>query len=195
MSTTDFEIIDGLLASYNGNDKIVLIPNSVTLIKGGAFSECDGVETVIIESPDITISANAFKDCKTLKKVEFGTGNVKIKKGAFDGCIKLKMIEISENTEIEDGTFDDLTELTRIIFTKGTKRITSIPHLKRVNDIIIPSTVTYISEGAFGNYAKSIYAMTVKPFFGYPKGWHKHFCRADAGLVWEKKAKLFRKNK
>ncbi len=39
----DFEIQDGILLAYKGNDKEVVIPNGVTCIAKGAFGESDGV--------------------------------------------------------------------------------------------------------------------------------------------------------
>lgn len=85
---SEFVIIDGILIRYNGNDKIVTLPNNVTMIAGGAFSGNQDIEKVILSENTSYIGNGAFDSCFNLESVEI----------QYDGLI-----------EIELGTFDTLS--------------------------------------------------------------------------------------
>jgi len=59
----DFEIKNGKLIKYHGNDKEVMIPDSVTSIGNYAFEDCSGLKSVRMTG----IGENAFYNCKNLK--------------------------------------------------------------------------------------------------------------------------------
>ena len=89
----EFVIIDGILLEYNGNDKNVVLPSSVKVIAGGAFSGNHEIES-------ITLGVNTNLICN----------------GAFDSCTSLKKITMSYNglVEVELKTLDTLSSSLQI---------------------------------------------------------------------------------
>ena len=127
---SEFVIIGGLLSKYLGNDKDVIIPDSVTAIGERAFTEAFHVESITIPDsvktigksifgngswgsnprPQLkkliigdgvtTIDSYAFVDCIHLTKIVFGKALCHIGYHAFSGCKKLSKIDFS-NIPIE----------------------------------------------------------------------------------------------
>ena len=104
--------------------KHVVIPDIFTEIKGGAFSGCSNLESVVIPNSVTTIESetfrnsalenikipksvtwikdNAFRDCHNLKSVEIPDSVEQIGRYAFYGCSALKNIKIPKSvTRIE----------------------------------------------------------------------------------------------
>lgn len=126
----EFVIVGGLLSKYCGNDKDVIIPDSVTSIGEKSFTEAFHVESITIPDsvktigksifgngswgsnprPQLkkliigdgvtTIDSYAFVDCIHLTKVVFGKALSHIGYNAFSGCKKLSKIDFS-NTSVE----------------------------------------------------------------------------------------------
>ncbi len=95
---------DGTLQIYLGNDKDVVIPDTVKKIGIGAFSETD-IESVVIPSSVTEILGSAFENCKNLKKVTIkpSNHNVSIMETAFLDCDKIKNIDLPDNVKISTG--------------------------------------------------------------------------------------------
>lgn len=104
-----FEYRNGslIITKYNGNDKIVRVPNSyngdyVTYIEGLTFQNVDEVEQIIFEmAPNdtkLSFGSNAVWLCDNLKSVVFirpDSNSAKLKIGGFTGkCPSLTDIQI-----------------------------------------------------------------------------------------------------
>lgn len=104
-----FEYRNGslIITKYNGNDKIVRVPNSyngdyVTYIEGLTFQNVDEVEQIIFEmAPNdtkLSFGSNAVWLCDNLKSVVFirpDSNSAKLKIGGFAGnCSSLTDIQI-----------------------------------------------------------------------------------------------------
>ena len=126
----EFVIVGGLLSKYCGNDKDIIIPDSVTAIGERSFTEAFHVESITIPDsvktigksifgngswgsnprPQLkkliigdgvtTIDSYAFVDCIHLTKIVFGKALCHIGYHAFSGCKKLSKIDFS-NIPIE----------------------------------------------------------------------------------------------
>ncbi len=68
--------------------KTVIVTDAHT-IGYGAFSDCSGIENIIISNTVTTIQEEAFKNCTALKNLSLGNGVVNIARAAFDGCNNL----------------------------------------------------------------------------------------------------------
>lgn len=103
----NFEIENGTLIRYIGNDKEVIIPKDVKEIDAQAFFDTDAEKIIIPDGVECDVNAYAFEHCEGLKYVYFGS-NVKISQGyyvngdLYDGadtifywCDDLEQIEVS----------------------------------------------------------------------------------------------------
>lgn len=74
----------------------ITIPANVQVIGKFAFSDCDQLECVMIESERICIGYGAFHNCANLRKVCIQGTDVLVDGSAFWGCNNLKYIAASE---------------------------------------------------------------------------------------------------
>lgn len=124
----DFVIVDGVLKSYNGNDKHIKIPDGVKEISKRAFFEKE-FETVEFPSSlekigevafyatpitEVTIPSTvrivgemSFAQCPSLKKVVVENGVKQIDALAFAYCNLLDDMTIGESVKVAGNAFDD----------------------------------------------------------------------------------------
>ena len=117
---------DGVLVSSDGNLLLMdeetgslTIPETVTAIGEGAFTNLEGLKTIIIPSTVKRIEKNAFRNNTTLKNViiqeKEGEGLEYIGEGAFYRCSNLKTINLPDTiTTIESECFRGCTQLSNI---------------------------------------------------------------------------------
>ena len=102
-----YDIRDGVLWSSSGNLLLMdentgslTIPDSVTSIGEGAFSNLEGLKTIIIPPTVKRIEQNAFKNNTTLENVIIqernGEGIEYIGESAFYGCTNLRNINLPD---------------------------------------------------------------------------------------------------
>ncbi len=116
----------------------VEIPNSVTSIGDGAFSNCDSLTSVTFEEDSqlISIGGEAFRDCSSLEIINIPEGITAINGYTFENCDSLTTITIPNSvTSIGIYAFNDCSNLT---------------------SIKIPSSVTSIEEYAFQSCHKLV---------------------------------------
>lgn len=124
-----FQIENGILVKYWGNDKDIIIPDGVKEIGNSVFMGNDTITSVVI--PD---------------------GVEKIGSFAFDDCFELTSIQIPDSVkEIGYYAFQRCKKLTDVKLPNGLTSIDS--HLfwgcKALNNLVIPDSVTDIASGAF----------------------------------------------
>ena len=76
------------LVEYQGFERHLHIPSTISKIDYLAFNRCTMLESVTIPGA-IRIARNAFKNCTALKDVTICSIFVEISNGAFDGCPNL----------------------------------------------------------------------------------------------------------
>ena len=137
-----YDIRDGVLWSSNGNLLLMdentgslTIPDSVTAIGEGAFSNLDGLRTIVIPPTVKRIEQNAFKNNTTLENVIIqtrdGEGVEYIGEYAFYGCSSLQTINLPDT-----------------ITTIGNQCFRYCPSLDNVK---LPSKLTILSDLTFAN--------------------------------------------
>lgn len=171
----DFFIVNGNLIKYQGSEKEVTIPDSVTGIGERAFLENEELTSVTIPGSVTKIGNMAFMSCKNLKDVTISNSVRTIGDLAFSDCEKLSKIQIpSSVTGLGHAVFRDSINLKEIKITSSIKNIGSAaffntPWLAEMKEkdpliiingilvdgtscegkIIIPNTVTSIGDSAF----------------------------------------------
>lgn len=68
------------------------IPNSVTSIRGGAFSGCSNLISIIIPNSLASIESYTFNGCSSLSTITIPNSVTYIGDSAFDGCSRLTSI-------------------------------------------------------------------------------------------------------
>ena len=122
-------IEDGVLLCNCTNLTMITIPESVTLIMDGAFSQCTELTSIIIPNSVTSIGEGAFQNCTELTSVTI----------------------LNSVTSIGIQTFQNCTGLTSITIPNS---VTSIGYFAfayciKLTSIIIPNSVTSINNSTF----------------------------------------------
>lgn len=91
---SDFEIYGTVLAKYHGRDKVVIVPDGITVIDQSAFYGCYEMEEIYLPKSLVRIERSAFAECQRLQKVVVKPGLDAIGDAAFENCQKLEEIEL-----------------------------------------------------------------------------------------------------
>ena len=113
-----FNIRDGILVKYTGNETEVFIPNGVTSIRNCAFQGCIGLTRVEFPNSVATIGNYAFDGCINLAEVVIPNSVTRmcILTGAFINCTGLTRIEFSNSVaKVGTGIFRSCTSLAEAI--------------------------------------------------------------------------------
>ena len=133
----DFDIENGVLKEYKGNDTHVVIPDGVTEIGEYAFYRRKSLTSILIPDSVIRIGKEAFYECSSLKSIEIPHSVTEIGNSAFWGCESLNTVMIHDGVKvIGEGTFACCSD---------------------IRDISIPNSVVEIGEGAFSRCNLSVY--------------------------------------
>ena len=136
----DFVIVgDSVLIAYKGNEKNVIIPNSVQTIGSNAFEECYDLTSVTIPNSVKKIGNEAFSVCSSLTNVTISNNVESIGHEAFKRCISLKKIKIPNSVKsIGGGAFESCSNLESInipdsVTSIGLDAFRFCSRLKKVN--------------------------------------------------------------
>lgn len=131
--------IPNLLCS--GMEKItnIRIPNSVTSIGYGAFSDCCGLKSITIPNSVTSIGDFAFSNCSGLKSITIPKSVTKIGERIIERCSDLQTVVVERGNPI----YDSRSNCNAIIETATNTLIAGC------GGSIIPNTVDTIGENAF----------------------------------------------
>ena len=132
--------------------KSIIIPDSVTSIGDGAFSECHSLKSINIPDSVTRIGYSAFKSCGGLTSISIPPSVTTIEDGTFLGCHSLRNINIPDTvTRIGRSAFEDCDSLTSINIPPSVTTIEDGTFLgcHSLRNINIPDTVTSIEDYAF----------------------------------------------
>lgn len=125
---SEFLVENRILKSYNGSKDIVVVPDGVTTIGGGAFKGDTSFKRIVISEGVTVIKYNAFWGCERLNSVYLPKSLRVIEDNAFVECKKLKWITLPNGLMKIGGQAFSGSGLT---------------------DITIPKTLTDIGADAF----------------------------------------------
>ncbi len=147
-----FEIFGDELIKYEGNDKIVVIPDDITSIRDFAFNGNEQIERVMLPEGLTSIGGFAFYECSNLRDVMIPDTVSYIGQGAFAWCASIESMVLPDTiTSIANSLFFRCSNLREITLPS---HITSVGHsafsrctsLKEIN---LPDTVKTIGDNAF----------------------------------------------
>ena len=133
-----FNVVNGVLVSYTGNEENVVIPSKVTIIGEKAFSENLKIKTVTINEGVKEISNNAFEYCDNLSSVTLPSTLKVIRAKAFLDCKNLQNVTLPKglkelyshaffNTGIEEITLPSSLDIL------GTLAFSGFTPIKNIN--------------------------------------------------------------
>ena len=126
------------LCEYNGSDKSVLIPETVT------YND----NIYIVKE----IGNEAFLDCTTLESVAMPDSIISTWYDIFRGCTSLKEVQLSNSLKLlQYGIFGDCTSLQSVIIPKSIKTIDmrAFENCTSLNEVKILNPEAKIDENAF----------------------------------------------
>ena len=141
----------------------VEIPDSVTSIGEGAFSECGSLTSVTIPNSVTTIGDSAFYNCTSLTSVTIPNSVTSISSSAFHSCTGLTSVTIGNGvTSIAQYTFYRCFNLTSVTMSNSVTSIgkRAFASCESLTSIAIPDSVTSIGEYAF-DYCYSLTSITI----------------------------------
>ncbi len=148
----DFSSIDAPWKEYSDNITSLELPNTLTKIGKGAFSELNNLKSGTIPSSVTSIGDYAFADCSALTNITIPNSVTSIGNSAFSGCSSLTSITIPNNiASIGSGTFYNCTSLESVIIPNSVTSIKSSAFggCSSLTNIAIPNSVTSIGSLAF----------------------------------------------
>lgn len=132
MGNEKFKIENGILTEYTGNDEIIQIPNTVSVIGEGIFKEKVASKVIIPNSVKI-IEKNAFRKCG-IGEIIMNDGVIIIGEYAFEHA-RCNAITFSKNLkEIKAHAFESF-----------------LFYDLKIHKIELPESIIKIGDSAFSN--------------------------------------------
>lgn len=147
------EIKNGILTSYSGAAKILVVPDIVKDIAPGVFKENQYLEEVVLPNGLKTIKEDMFYKCSRLKKVYIPPTVTVIEKWAFYSCTSLTEIDIPASVKsIGKYAFEECG-LEEVILPKGLEVIGEAAFMDctSLRRLVIPDSVIDLYESQIRN--------------------------------------------
>ena len=149
----------------------IIIPNSVVIIEGSAFSNCTGLTSITIPNSVTSIGGGAFSDCTGLTSITIPKSVTSIGWSAFYDCTGLTSVTIPNSvTSIGEYAFANVPNIVYygtatgapwgaksmngyidgyLVYEDETKTKLLACSSAATGEIVIPKSVTSIGESAF----------------------------------------------
>lgn len=145
----DFEIVDGVLKSYKGQEEHLVIPDGVHTIAEKAFDSIYNLKTIVVPEGVHTIEDDALHYCFQLESVTLPS-TLKTLSGFAYLSIKKLLIPVGVET-IGTNAFKGCGELRKVILPTSVTQIEkgAFAWCSKKKDVYIPESVTSIADDAF----------------------------------------------
>ena len=141
------------------------LPDTITSIGDNAFTDCEGITSVVIPTGVASIGASAFRSCSNLTSFAFGDGIKIIRDSVLAYCSNLQSIYLPNTiTTINANAFSYCYSMRKYDFSQ----FTAIPTLANINvfnnintqcKIVVPDELydEWIAATNWATYANYIY--------------------------------------
>ncbi|MBO7267966.1 MAG: leucine-rich repeat protein [Bacteroidaceae bacterium] len=141
---------------YLNGEKVteLVIPNSVTCIRGATFYGCTSLTSVTFGNNLTRIEQAAFSDCSGLTSIEIPNTMSNIEESTFSYCSGLTSVMIPNNiTSIGDYAFSGCSALTCLEIPNSVTSIgvAAFKYCSGLTSVTIGNSVTSIGKSAFSN--------------------------------------------
>lgn len=133
----------------------ITIPNNIMSIGFEAFRKCSSLTNIVIPDSVTSIGNYAFEKCSNLTNITIGNGVTQIGARAFTECSKLKNIYITDIA-----AWCNISGLTNLINYISINRNLYLNN-ELITSLVIPDSVTSISDSAFDGCCKSLTDVTI----------------------------------
>lgn len=150
----EFEVEQGVLKKYNGNETNILIPDDVTSIGNSAFEGCVIIRSISMSDNVTNIGKKAFYGCVSLESISLSPSVTKIGDEAFVECAALKSVSIPHGVKtISYSMFASCVALENVSLPKSVKSIdgAAFSNCLALKKIDIPESVKNIVFNVFEN--------------------------------------------
>ena len=151
------------IANLRGQLVSVTIPNSVTSIGDGAFSNCQKLTSIDIPNSVTSLGAYAFFECYALSSVRLSNSITSIGNSTFKGCESLTSIVIPASvTSIGDNAFNACRHLSSVDIPNSVTEIRyyAFNYCRDLSSVRLPSSLKTIYPGAF-MYCRSLTSIDI----------------------------------
>ncbi len=176
---SDFEIVNGCLVTYKGDETEIVIPFGVTSIGDGAFANCEDLTEVVIPNGVTSIGDEAFLECFSLESITIPNSVIYIGNCAFY-CSGLTEVVIPDSvTSIGNEAFTACESLSNITLSNNITYIgeSAFAACESLTSVMIPDSVTAIGDDAFlgcENLTIFVHSLDQVKKWGY--GWNPDNC-------------------
>ncbi len=162
-SAGDFNIVDGVLYSYSGNDESVVIPAEVRDVARDAFRGNAFISSLSFAGAPVTIGESAFRECPRLVSVVIPDSVTDIGDSAFESCPALNDVSIGKGLRrLGDAAFADCDSLAAVSISADN------PNFAADGCSIVNKECTwmyqYLTGAGYRSYAVPEYITGMEPF-------------------------------
>lgn len=163
-----YEVLEIGTKAFKGNETItnVVLPNSVTAIRGWAFDNCVNLKSINMPHDLKVIEKYAFNSCKALEDVKFCDNITSIGECAFQLCLSIKEFVIPGSiATVSEHSCNSLQNMETLVFKEGVKVIEkrSFINAYAIEDIYFPRTIEEIADYSVGFEYWSDWAEKYRP--------------------------------
>ena len=118
------------------------------------FTDCVGIEELVIPDTVTTIESCAFEDCVNLKNVVIGESVTTIGFAAFENCSSLNQVNLpAALTEIQDSAFRGCTSLASAVIPDSVTTIGNYAFYgcSSLKEVQLPQRITTLADYTFQN--------------------------------------------
>lgn len=145
-------IVDGVLTSWYGTEKHLVLPIGMVREIGTAFRWKPSLETVELPEGITAIQANAFHGSSAIKHISIPSTVCTIDREAFTGCSSLTDAKLPVGLKtIAPQLFANCTALEELVVPPGVQRISAgaFKGCRALKRLLLSEGITSIDDGAF----------------------------------------------